>query len=75
MPVLLQSLDELNERVLSQPNKHIVECKVTKGSEKSKVKVKTARRMYVVIVPTSELEKVINEIKEKSGCEKITIYE
>ncbi|ALU12760.1 hypothetical protein EYM_07245 [Ignicoccus islandicus DSM 13165] len=75
MPVLLQSIEELNERVLSKPNKNIVECKVTKGAEKSKVKVKTARKMYVIIVPTNELDKVLNEIKEKSGCEAITIFE
>lgn len=75
VPVLLSDIEELNKRVLEQPNKNIIKCKVTKGSEKSKVKVLTKRRMYVVIVPTSELENVLNKIKEKTGCDNVEMYE
>ena len=75
MPVLLSSLEELDKRVLSQPVKNVVRCKVTKGQEKSKVKVITSRRMYVVVIPTEKLEEVLNTIKEKTGCEDVTIYE
>ena len=75
VPVLLKSIDELNDRLLSKSSKNIVECKVTKGPEKSKLKVKTSRRMYVVIIPTNELDKVLSELKEKSGCENVQIFE
>ncbi len=75
MPVLVPSLEELNKRLLDQPNKNVIKCKVTKGAEKSKVKVLTKRRMYVIIVPTSELENVLNTIKEKTSCENVEIYE
>ncbi|UXD21961.1 hypothetical protein IPA_00230 [Ignicoccus pacificus DSM 13166] len=71
----MQSFEELDKRVLSQPNKNVVRCKVTKGAEKSKVKVITSRRMYVIIIPTEKLDEVLNAIKEKTGCENVEIYE
>ncbi len=75
MPVLLKSFEELDSRVLSQPNKNIKKIKVTKAPNKSKVKVLTSRRMYVIVVPTEQLDETLNKIKEKSGIEEVQIYE
>ncbi len=75
MPVLLKSFDELNRRVLSQPNKSIKKVKVTKAPNKSKVKVLTNRRMYVVVIPTEQLDETLNKIKEKAGIEEVQVFE
>ncbi len=75
MPVLLKDLDELDKRVLSQPNKNIRKIKVTKAPNKSKVKVLTSRRMYVIVIPTEQLDDTLNKIKEKTGVEEVQIFE
>ncbi len=75
MPVLLKDLDELDKRVLSQPNKNIRKIKVTKAPNKSKVKVLTSRRMYVIVIPTEQLDDTLNKIKEKAGVEEVQIFE
>jgi len=77
MPVLVKSYEELKDRVLSKAEKAVRKVKVTKAPDYSKVKVLTTRRMYVLVVPTEQLEETLNKIKQDLNVEEIetVIYE
>jgi len=77
MPVLMKSYEELKDKVLSKAGKAVKKVKVTKAPDYSKVKVMTTRRMYVLVVPTGQLEETLNKIKQDLNVEELetVIYE